>query len=332
MTRDRFLLYQSVVKHAAAQVPVTVPVAGEPPLAMLIDGNFGGLYLLGPFDQGCGQLVGAFDTIQVERVEHWGKPLLKVGTSKPEHFQQVLALLCDIADLVQIDRHPFAESVAKAISNWRALLAPVPVLSGEAERGLLGELWLLERMLSQLGPSGLDTWQGPTGELHDFSVGRRSYEVKTTLGRERIHAISNLRQLLASTDADLYVVSLQLQPDGASTAGNLPKAVEEIRELLRTDSGRLQRFSEMLGQVGYDERHRERYETKYKLRTKPVLVKVDDRFPAITPAVLRRGLSEEMLSRIIDVEYSVSLENLGDEDGCGAFLELLPPMNSRVLP
>lgn len=332
MTNDRFLLYQSVVKHAAAQVSVTVPIAGDPPLAMLVDGNFGGLYLLGPFDQGCDQLVGAFDTIQMERVEHWGKPFLKVGTSKSEHFQQVLALLCDIADLVQIERRPLAESVAEAISSWRALLAPVPVLTGEAERGLLGELWLLERLVAQMGPSGFDTWQGPLGELHDFSVGKRSYEVKTTLGRERIHAISDLRQLLPATGTELYVVSLQLQPDGDLSAGSLPKAVDEIRELLRADSGRLRRFADMLRRVGYDDRLRERYETRYRLRTKPVLVKVDDRFPAITPAVLERGLGGEMRSRIIDVKYSVSLERLGVEDGSGTFLDLLPPMNSRVLP
>lgn len=332
MNKDRFLLYKNVLAHAGSAASVTVPVTGDPPLFMLVEGGFSGLYLLGPFESGCNHLIGAFDTIHVSKVDHWGKPLLKVGTNNVEHFQQVLTLLCDIADLTQVDGHSFGESVEEATSRWRSLLAPTTVLSAPAERGLLGELWLLDRIIGIHGPTGLDAWQGPKGELHDFSMGSLAVEVKTTLARERIHAISDLRQLQPSTGTNLYVLSLQLQPDGSPSSGGLPSAVDAIRVRLRADAGRLARFGELLRKVGYEERQRDRYEARYKLRSRPALIRVDTRFPALTPDSLERVLGRETLPRIIDVQYSVSLEQLGDEDGSPAFLELLPWTPSNVLP
>jgi hypothetical protein len=332
MSTYRFLLYQNVLKHAASKASVTVPIPGTPPLYMLIECDFRGLYLLGPFTESCGRLVGAFDTIQVSKVEHWGNQLLKVGTDNADHFQQMLALLCDIADLVHAENRSFTDAVSEAASRWRALLAPSSVLSDNAERGLLGELWLLERIIGIYGPEGLDTWQGPKRELHDFSIGDRAYEVKTTLARERIHTISDLRQLQPRAEADLYILSLQFQPDGDPSSGNLSRAVDAIHDLLRTDSHRLGLFGELLRKVGYDERHRDRYETRYKLRTKPTLTKVDEHFPALTPSHLERALGPEVSARIVDVKYSVSLENLGHEDGSRVFLDLLPWIPSIVLP
>jgi len=332
MSANRFLNYKNVLAHASSTTSVAVPVTGVPTLVMLVEGGFSGLYLLGPYESDCDQLIGSFDNIHVTKVEHWGKPLLKVGTNNAEHFQQVLTLLCDIADLTQLDSRSFAESVEEATSRWRSLLAPSAALSGAAERGLLGELWLLDRILGIHGPIGLDAWQGPKRELHDFSMGSLSVEVKATLARERIHVISDLRQLEPSVGASLYVLSLQLQPDGSPSSGGLPNAVDAIRERLRPDANRVARFGDLLRQVGYDDQHRTRYSSRYKLRSKPSLVKVDHSFPALTSAGLERALGMEAIQRIIEVQYSISLEHLGVEDGSPMFLELFPWSPSNVLP
>lgn len=332
MSAERFLLYQSVVKYASGADPVTVPIEGEPKLSMLVEGAFRGLYLLGPDSDDSGSLIGAFDVIEVSRINHWGAPLLRVGTRDAKLFPQVLALLCDVADLVQLDGRSLAAAISESASRWKTLLAPTSVLSDAAQRGLMGELWVLERLIGARGPMGLDAWNGPLGELHDFSIGGCAIEVKTTLARERIHAISDLRQLQPCEGGDLYVLSLQLQPAGLTASGTLPLAVDAIRASLRRDASRLARLDELLRMVGYHEHHRDRYEASYRLRTKPALVRVNEAFPALTPAVLSRALDPAVATRILDVDYEVSLEQLGVEDGSQEFLDLLPWVPSRVLP
>jgi hypothetical protein len=206
------------------------------------------------------------------------------------------------------------------------------MLPGEAERGLLGELWLLERLIASRGPEALDAWQGPLGELHDFSVGGHGIEVKTTLSRERVHVVSSLRQLEPSEGTNLFVLSLQLRPDGTTGIPTLPEAIDLIAEQLRTDKTRAAKFAGLVRRVGYDEKHRSRFESRYRLRTKPVLVRVDERFPAITKRNLAAVLGDELSGRVVDVRYTISLDQLGHEDGSPEFLQLVPMHSSRVIP
>ena len=63
----------------------------------------------------------------------------------------------------------FAGAVNAAVANLRNLLAARTRLSEEQQRGLLGELLLLERLLLEHGPTALEWWLGPAAEQHDFA-------------------------------------------------------------------------------------------------------------------------------------------------------------------
>jgi hypothetical protein len=332
MKDGRFIIYQTIQRHASSGVDHRVAVHGNPHLSMLIERNLRGLFLLVPYSQDCDQLVDRFDVIKVSRIDHGGENLLKIGTDRSELIGPVLTLLCDIADRIQLDGQETSVAVNETIDRWRGLLTSTPMLSGEAERGLLGELWLLERLIASRGPEALDTWHGPLGELHDFSMGQHGIEVKTTLSRERIHVVSNLQQLEPSEGTNLFVLSLQLRPDGTAGSPTLPEAIDLIAEQLRTDQTRAAKFADLVRRVGYDEKHRSRFASRYRLRTKPVLVRVDERFPAITRVNLAAFLGGEVSGRVVDVEYTISLDQLGHEDGSHDFLQLIPMHSSRVIP
>ena len=244
----------------------------------------------------------------------------------------MLALLCDIADRVQQECQSLASAAQAAVHEWKEIFTLTSLLSGEAERGFLGERWLLERLIHTRGPRAVDAWQGPLGELHDFALEDYSLEVKTTLSRERLHVISDIRQLQPSVGAALYLVSLQLRPDGSSTSPTLPEAVDCIASQLASCRAAHQKFKELLRRAGYDDQHRSRYTQRYRQRTRPTLVRVDDTFPAISPATLLEVLGADRVARVLDVEYSISVEGLGREDGSSEFLSVIPWCASTVIP
>lgn len=327
----KYLLYHNLKKFAETAVSHRVSITGSPPLSLLIEANNRGLYLLGPFSNDCKPLLDAFDCLAVQRVNHGGEDLLKVGTSDAKLFEPVLSLLCDISDRVHEAGETLADAVNLTIQQWRAILAPSAVLSSEAERGLIGELWLLDRLAASIGPKVIDSWQGPSGELHDFLLERVSIEVKTTVSRERIHVISDVRQLVPIEGNNLYILSIQLIPDGNETSITLPAAADAIRRRLKSDTARLSEFERLLRLAGYDDGHRARYTSRFRLRTRPALVPVNSGFPAITPKSLEKAMGQESASRIERIGYSVRLEGLGYEDQSSNFCDILPWHESWVM-
>ena len=136
--------------------------------------------------------------VQIVRISHSGV-----------HF---LAFVCLTSDLhvvfTQFSRELVA-AVAEAVSpakaavemfdRWRALFsdaAQAGVIGEEKLAGLMGELLILEELLSHGSPDQLHYWTGPTGHQQDFRTSSLALEVKTTLVREgRIVGISSVDQL-----------------------------------------------------------------------------------------------------------------------------------------
>jgi len=206
--------------------------------------------------------------------------------------------------------------------NWRQLLHSVTLLSVERQVGLVGELWVLTRLILRAGAGALAAWTGPLGELHDFRLATDEFEVKTTISATRSHMINGEGQLVASPGHRLFIVSIQLEPAG--TGGrSLPELIERVAGLLTHSPGVAERFQEQLANVGYTEGDSALYAERWQLRNQPHLVVADETCPRITRAGIVT-LDPKNSQRISEVHYRVNLEGLGAPAKSAQFQSILP--------
>jgi len=101
-----------------------------------------------------------------------------------------------------------AMAVKLTIDAFQALFAAFNTgreLSDAERIGLLGELWMLEQLVSH-GPALLTSWTGPSGQRHDFRRTNTAIEIKTSgkKGVERI-IITSIEQLSQPDGGKLYL-------------------------------------------------------------------------------------------------------------------------------
>ena len=176
-------------------------------------------------------------------------------------------------------------------------------LSAEEQKGLIGELLVLERYLIPLfGPAdATGAWVGPTGSPKDFEYGRTAIEAKARRGAARPYvAISSEHQLDASGCDVLfmYVVELDAAPEGAASAFTLTDVACRIADRIAADAPAvLERFEGQLVAAGFS---RDDDYSSFRWISGPhrFLHVVED-FPRITPAMFKSGVER--------VRYDLSL-------------------------
>lgn len=247
---------------------------------------------------------------------------LEVATTIPDLYPYFFAFAISIADGIQVDGTAPGVALRRSLRDWRMLFEELALLTNERQLGLLGELWLLDRLADVHGVMALDAWTGPKGEAHDFRIGNSEFEVKTTAGEHRTHLISSDSQLMASPSHELYLLSLQYAaggPDGHS----LQDAVEALGSRMAS-LGVASRFEQILESAfQLSSSNLGHYTRRMQLRSRPYLVPVKDSFPRITHADVLSLPPPEMV-RVSDVRYRVDVEGLGWEDGTPEFVAALP--------
>lgn len=236
---------------------------------------------------------------------------LEISTTNDELFEPFFAVMINMADLIQIEGYSPSIAVNSTLGLFRDLLKPKQLLSNEKLIGLWGELWLLRRILKQLGPGYLESWRGPRKEVHDFRFNKTEIEVKTTRNEERLHVISRVSQLEPSPNRVLYILSLQIVSSGAGAGDSLPSMVDSVYQLLRPYDNHLVEFRDLLSAEGYEQDDARYYNEKYVVRSNPVLIKVDNDCPRITSAMINECAGEDASARIDDVRYRVNLTGMG---------------------
>lgn len=215
--------------------------------------------------------------------------------------------------------------LAARLRAWLLLFSPdTGRMSEERQRGLLGELVVLEALAteSQDWARALRAWTGPDRRDRDFNFGQLLVEVKTHLaGRRDQIQVANEHQLDSGTGRPPLVLwVLTLVPD--ETGFTLPARVESIRKKLITDPASLLLFEEKIAAAGYSD-------LQFEQDAPPPLgivthrfYGVSENFPHLRPTGLRPG--------VLNVSYTVDLKE------CSRFLkdwsyvcELLKPGITR---
>ena len=189
-------------------------------------------------------------------------------------------------------------------------------LSPEGQRGLIGELQVLEQLLiPQLGASdAVAAWKGPLGSPKDFEIGRVAIEVKARRGGATPTVAITSEDQLDESGVDslfLYVCEVDSAQAGDTRGFTVTEMAERVRLLVESrDPGAAQRLEALIIAAGLDSG--DDYSQSKWLEGSSHIYSVSGDFPRITGYELRQGISR--------VRYSVSLSN------CQAFETTVPQL------
>lgn len=213
-------------------------------------------------------------------------------------FVKVMQDVCDEVDQVVMEK--CVPTIKATLQKWSTFFQFERdyVLSSNAQQGLYGELWFLEKMILKYGEKALSGWTGYNSESHDFYYGKDAIEVKTSSakGPEKVR-ISNEYQLEDSgVSGILYLLYINMKKSEVDGEG-LPVIINRIMNLL--DDTQKHTFKENLFKVGYVYIMPELYKYHFKVREESFF-RVKDSFPRITSKTISKGIGA--------VEYVLSLD------------------------
>lgn len=188
---------------------------------------------------------------------------LVVVRLKEREQREIFHRLC--LDVIQAMRNASteAEAVERFVARtwrWHRLLrnGRDERLSPEEQKGLIGELHVLEEILMPVvgASSALNSWQGPMGSPKDFEVGPICIEAKARRGASAPHvSISNEHQLDTMSVEALYlhVSDISQATESDEKGMTLTERLLSLRTKIEsTAPSTLQLFDERLLACGFD--------------------------------------------------------------------------------
>lgn len=173
------------------------------------------------------------------------------------------------------------------------------VLSLEAQKGLIGEITVLERLIDRLGAkSALAGWTGPSGAPKDFEFERGCIEVKARRGASRPFVrITSEFQLADAPSGKLWLSVVSVDQVQAPLGETLTECVDRVHDILaRVRPSVAMTWEQSLADTGYDPFHD--YSAWRWFAADPEFHIVTDGFPRIV-APMPLGVSR--------VSYDLSL-------------------------
>ncbi|MDD9732311.1 PD-(D/E)XK motif protein [Mameliella sp. AT18] len=228
-----------------------------------------------------------------------------------DRLREIFAVLsADLVNAVGAERNTTAglRRCIDRLSMWQGLFERVPAegLSQEAQRGLFGELIILESLcLAHMEAyEAVTSWSGPSASHQDFTVGDAAIEVKTTLSKLHARlAIANERQLDERSHRALLLAHVCLEESSARGIA-LPALVARIRSQLQSDHTAAREFDDRLLQGGYLEVHAPLYAMSRYRVTDLHYFHVCGNFPRLTEANLPSGVG--------DIRYTIIAGDLSE--------------------
>ena len=215
-------------------------------------------------------------------------------------------------DIIEATRHAITETEAiqRFLSRtwrWHWLLrgGQDQRLSSEEQKGLIGELWVLQQyLIPNIGAaSSVQAWAGPMDAPKDFEISRICVEAKSRQDSATpFVAISSEYQLDGSDLDRLFLNVLNV----SSTSADDTKGVSVtdisrnvLEDIQKQDASAVEPFEERLIAYGFYWSH-DYSDSKWLIGTDSLFDIVDD-FPSIIPAMYKTGIS--------NVRYSISLQD-----------------------
>jgi hypothetical protein len=262
--------------------------------------------------------LSSFRFLEARKVLFGRRNFLEVSTESRQLGKHFYAFAGAVAAGVAESNKSTADIVASEIASFEELLREKAALGVERQIGLLGELFVLRRLIENTGSLAVDAWLGPRAEPHDFRLGDREFEVKSTVGASRIHTIHGFDQLTPSRGCSLKLISVIFAPPGAGSGFSLTDVIKGIELTLKTDGPRLRDFRNLLQASGYAAADASLYQRRFALRKPLLAVSVDGSLPRIDRPMASKSFGRAA-ARLRGVDYDLDVEGLGIPEGKRGF-------------
>lgn len=254
------------------------------------------------------------ETIRIEtvpwRLPHHSEPRLCINCYLTEDSQSLIRGFCLLLDYIFTEiiegKHP-----RKAVEDSLDFLMDFFKLastgmSHSARIGLFGELLWLERLAKVDPEESLRIWQGDRRSSKDFSSDFAAVEVKTSVQTDDLSVkINSYQQLTSNEGQDLYLSLIRLDEGVNENARTIPKLIDDLTDCGIDRNLLLDRLANS-STYSYYEVDRDLYERTYYSVHDEFLFSVNNQFPAITSD----DLESDLLERVKDLQYTISLEGL----------------------
>ena len=187
--------------------------------------------------------------------------------------------------------------------RWHHLLrgGSDSLLSQEEQKGLMGELCVLERQLLPVigAVDAVQAWKGPVGASKDFQVGWTGIEAKTRSPHVPTVRISSAEQLdtTGTTRLFLYVIEVSGAPNDPASETITDVASRVRNTIAALDMSAAIQFEERLNATGFD--WNDDYSDNPLSIGEAFLYEILKGFPCVTPSLYPPGVG--------DVRYSITL-------------------------
>lgn len=190
--------------------------------------------------------------------KEWTGPAGALICTDAELIDAFAVLATDVARRVRDD--PTWMALVDAVEEWQTLLAPRGKLAIEAETGLWGELWFIERSTDIT--RALGAWRGPDGDATDFFVDGKAAEVKTSRTRHQ-HHVSQSQVDAPVGEHEAWLISIWVKSD--PTAVTVPELVDRVLERTPDRADALKRFA----RAGYSPGDRHNFKSGFAILSEP---------------------------------------------------------------
>lgn len=191
-----------------------------------------------------------------------GGPILYIrlkDSAQLELFETLCRDVVAVAELAATEAEALERSIGRTF-RWHYLLrgGKAEVLSEEAQKGLIGEIEVLKRLMTGLGAKpALTAWTGPSGAPKDSELKADCIEVKARRGTSQPFVkISNEHQLSDVPDRRLWLAILAVDKVQAPHGRTLTQCVAEVTDLLEyAEPSAILDWDLHLADAGYDVQH-----------------------------------------------------------------------------
>ncbi len=194
-------------------------------------------------------------------------------------------------------------TVNNRIGYWRKLFARAKgqLLSIERQRGLFGELYLLQLLLKSTSKhyDVISSWTGPEGSNQDFTFDKTAVEVKTSISNHPIINVSNEEQLNFNNWNNLYLYLIVVN-EARGGQVTLHFIINEIKKHLHPDPHLTSIFESKVSNLGITPDELEDYNEVSFMVRKCKSFRVAEGFPII--------IKDHLLSeQIFNVKYQIDI-------------------------
>lgn len=216
-------------------------------------------------------------------------------------FDEIFTKLCwDLIEYTRCSSTPIIDLVNR-FSNWQELLQKIPegLLSTTQQKGLIGELLYLEKLIDEIGvDDALHSWVGPEGADQDFLTDEYWAEIKSTTSSSDSILISSLQQLDRDDNGYLVVFFIdKTSSSGLSTfslSDVFSRIMGKIDTILNKDL-----FICKLTKVGFYKNDIEKYQNIRFLLSGEKTYLISNSFPKLT--------KNNVPIEVIEAKYGISL-------------------------